>query len=65
MIIWKKMGASKVPEPKKGVDPDFDSCNEKVTLIRDELTSYLEDVKKDTKCKQVSLHETSVGKFRL
>lgn len=58
------MGASKVPEPKRGIDPDFDNCNQKVNLIRDELANYLQDVKKDTGCKDVSLHETSVGKFR-
>lgn len=57
MIIWKQLDKNhKVPEPKKGIDPDFDNTNVRVEKIRANLESYVEDVKKDTRCEQVSLH---------
>lgn len=27
MVVWKKAGKDKIPEPRKGVDPDFDNTN--------------------------------------
>ena len=36
MIVWKQCGAKgkKIPEPKKGVDEEFDAKNEKVESIK-------------------------------
>jgi len=51
MIIWKQLDKShKVPEPKKGIDPDFDNANVRVEKIRLNMENYVEEVKKETHC---------------
>jgi hypothetical protein len=51
MIIWKQLDKNhKVPEPKHGIDPEFDNTNVRVEKIRAEMASYVKDVKKDTGC---------------
>ena len=46
MITWKNAGGHKVPEPKLGLDPEFDACNDQVEQAKTDLDEYLEDVKK-------------------
>ena len=43
-IEWKSYRGKKVPEPRMGVDEDFDAQNAKVKEIRKQLDNYLKDV---------------------
>lgn len=47
LIVWKKVeGADvEVPEPQRGLDENFDSANDSVTLIKQELDRYLDDIR--------------------
>ena len=63
MVVWKSLKGKKIPEPKKGVDEDFDNVNVRVDEIRSKMHSYVKDVAKDTGCKDVQLNESN-AKFR-
>lgn len=63
LIVWKKVpGTDKeVPEPQAGLDADFDSANERVSDVKEMLTQYLEEIRKEMKCRQINF---SHAKFR-
>ena len=63
MITWKQHLGKKVPEPKRGVDLEFDRTNERVDEIKNRMQEYAEDVAKETGCDQVRIF-VSQGKFR-
>jgi len=35
-----------VPEPKSGLDEEFDACNDEVDIAKQALDNYLEEVRK-------------------
>ncbi len=37
MIIWKQHKGKKIPEPRWGVDPEFDNTNKKVEDIQNRM----------------------------
>ena len=41
MVVWKSLKGKKIPEPKKGVDEDFDNVNVRVDEIRSKMHSYV------------------------
>jgi DNA mismatch repair protein MSH6 len=45
MVIWKRIGNEKVPEPAKGIDETFDQANELVNDIKKKLHEELERIK--------------------
>ena len=59
MIAWKQVGGQKVPEPKSGLDEEFDACNDAVDKVKRQLDDYLDDVKKATGCKEAKLSQNS------
>jgi DNA mismatch repair protein MSH6 len=63
LIIWKRvMGTDKeIPEPQAGLDVAFDEANAKVNQIKFQLNDFLEEVRKDLKCRQIAF---SHAKFR-
>ena len=63
MIVWKSIKGKKIPEPKKGIDENFDNVNDKISEVRSKIQSYISDVAKDTGCKSVELFESN-AKFR-
>ena len=63
LIQWKTVGKSKVPEPILGIDEEFDEKNQVVDQIKEKINAYVEDVSKETGCKDVKIFE-SLGKFR-
>ena len=44
------VAGKKVPEPKMGLDEEFDKMNERIDEIKQELQDYLQEVRKDTGC---------------
>lgn len=54
MIQWKSVGSKKVPEPVAGLDAEFDRASLKVEAVKKRLDSYLEKVRKQLKCLQIS-----------
>ena len=48
LIIWKTVSGAKgeIPEPKAGVDPNFDSKNKAVNDLKEQLNMYLLAVRK-------------------
>ena len=63
MITWKKVGTKKIPEPKRGVDPEFDNMNGKINEIKQKMEDYADEVKKEIGCKEVKVVSTQ-GKVR-
>ena len=59
MISWKQVGGQKVPEPKSGLDEEFDACNNAVDKVKQQLEDYLGDIKKVTGCKDAKLCQNS------
>ena len=48
MIVWKAAGegsSEDIPEPKPGLDLDFDEANHRVNKIKEILQQYLDTVK--------------------
>ena len=41
MVIWKKVGDEKIPEPASGIDEVFDRCNDEVNKIKAEFEEYI------------------------
>ena len=37
MIVWKQHNGKKIPEPKRGVDKEFDNINETVADIKRQM----------------------------
>ena len=35
LIVWKKVGNKKVPEPAPGLDAGFDEANEHITILKE------------------------------
>ena len=47
MIQWTESETNEqIPEPKSGIDPDFDKANSKVSLIKDKFYDYLVEIQK-------------------
>lgn len=63
LIAWKKVeGADvEVPEPQRGLDENFDTANDSVTMIKQELDHYLNTIRAQLKCKRINY---SHAKFR-
>lgn len=45
LIVWKSVAGPssariEVPEPKTGIDPEFDAANDAVNLIKEELEQF-------------------------
>lgn len=55
MIVWKNFHNKKVPEPKPGVDEEFDEKNLRITELKKQMQNYVDDVQKDTGCDKVSI----------
>lgn len=55
MITWKTFGGKKIPEPKSGIDPNYDDSNKSVESIKNQMSDYVKDVEKDIGS-QVTLH---------
>ena len=55
MVVWKQHKGKKIPEPRWGVDPEFDDTNKKVEAIHQRMQDYLKDVQKDTGCDKAKL----------
>ena len=63
MPTWKQVGGRKVPEPKPGMDEEFDGLNRKIDDIKKEFNDYLKDIKKDIGSDEIEYNTTS-EKFR-
>ena len=63
MITWKTVGNKKVPEPKEGLDEEFDSANMKVESIKEKLDKYLEKVRKELKSREIN-YSCNTKRFR-
>ena len=63
MIVWKQSNGSKIPEPKSGLDDEFDASNAAVEDAKSAIESYLSDVKKLLNCKEAKL-STASKKYR-
>ena len=50
MIVWKQYRGKKVPEPKRGVDDEFDKINVTVEEIKRRMEKYVDEVAKETGC---------------
>ena len=51
LIVWKSVAGPtsamiQVPEPKTGIDPEFDAANEAVNLIKEELEEFCATMQK-------------------
>lgn len=51
LIVWKSVAGPtsariEVPEPKTGIDPEFDAANEAVNLIKEELEEFCATMQK-------------------
>lgn len=51
LIVWKTVAGPtstrvEVPEPRTGVDPEFDAANEAVNLIKEELDEFCAKMQK-------------------
>ena len=53
MIEWKSFGGKRIPEPKRGIDEEFDGFNEAVNKIKEQMQDYAKDVEKDIGSKVV------------
>ena len=49
MIVWKKASGRRIPEPKPGVDENFDKCNEDVIEMKEKLQEYIVEVAEEHK----------------
>ena len=47
MITWKTFGGKKIPEPKLGIDPNYDDSNKSVESIKKQMSDYVKDAEKD------------------
>ncbi len=63
MIQWKSVGNKKVPEPVPGLDEGFDAANSEVEKIKERLETYIEKVRKELKCRNIS-YSTNSKRFR-
>ena len=47
LIVWKKVQGSdiEIPEPKQGLDGNFDQANVSVNNVKSELEYYLQGVR--------------------
>jgi DNA mismatch repair ATPase MutS len=63
MIQWKSVGNKKIPEPKQGLDEEFDEANVKVENIKRRIDDYLEKVKIELKCKNIN-YTTNSKRYR-
>ncbi len=63
MIQWKSVGNKKVPEPVPGLDEEFDTANSQVEKIKERLEAYIEKVRKELKCRNIS-YTTNSKRFR-
>lgn len=61
MIEWKRCGNKKIPEPKLGVDPEFDNLNTEINSTRNQITEYLQSLQR-TVHKEAKYHTSQ--KFR-
>ena len=64
MIIWKSSGSSKIPEPRKGFDEEFDRVNQSVDQIKKRMQQYVKDVQIELGCPDVQLIQVQVGDNR-
>ncbi len=63
MIQWKTIGKKKIPEPKPGLDENFDKANRSVEREKSKIEDYLDTVKKELKTKNIS-YTTGSTRFR-
>lgn len=63
MISWKNAGGGKkVPEPKLGLDQEFDTANQEVVDNKDKIEQYVESVRQALKCEDSKVELSSVSK---
>lgn len=54
LVIWKRVsglygvpgGEDDIPEPRRGIDEQFDEANDKVTEIKDNMQKYVDTIKR-------------------
>ena len=63
MIQWKTVGKKKVPEPRPGLDENFDRANRAVEKVKHEIEEYLDTIKKELKTKNIN-YSTGSKLFR-
>lgn len=63
MISWKNAGGGKkVPEPKLGLDQEFDTANQEVENNKDKIREYVASISEELKCDESQVELTAPAK---
>ena len=61
VILWKKLDKKEVPEPKWGLDKNFDEANDAIEWIKAGIEKYHKEIKRELKMPELGLSITPTG----
>jgi len=72
LVVWKKVvglkdtinGEDEIPEPRRGIDEQFDEANDRVAAKKKEMVKYLESLKVLMRAKAPSKHAGLVNQVK-